>query len=171
MQRGDSERVISLLSECKSGVLRMSEELVGLPETSQNAGIAKTDEDTFRLTVSVRSSKKTEKERAVSVLRALADGVSARFSTRGEYPAWEYLGKTPLLDTMEKVYCRMYGKPPKVTVIHAGLECGILSEKLPGLECVSIGPNNYDIHTPREHLSISSTVRVWEYIKEVLKGS
>ena len=64
----------------------------------------------------------------------------------------------------------MYDKKPQVLVIHAGLECGIFAGKIEGLDCVSIGPDNFDIHTPAEHLSISSTVRVYEYILEVLKN-
>ena len=64
----------------------------------------------------------------------------------------------------------MYGKEPVVMTIHAGLECGIFSDKMAGLDCVSIGPDNYDIHTTEERLSISSTVRVWEYLLEVLKN-
>ena len=62
----------------------------------------------------------------------------------------------------------MYGKEAKVLVIHAGLECGILSSKLPGLDCVSLGPDNFDIHTTEEHLSIPSFVRVYEYLLRVL---
>ena len=68
-----------------------------------------------------------------------------------------------------KVYEEMYGKSPRIEAIHAGLECGILAGKLPGLDCVSIGPDMKDIHTPEERLSISSTKRVWDYVLEILK--
>ena len=71
---------------------------------------------------------------------------------------------------MCRVYEKMYKKDPTVLIIHAGLECGIFSDKIPGLDCVSIGPDNFDIHTTEEHLSISSTERVYEYLKEVLKS-
>ena len=64
----------------------------------------------------------------------------------------------------------MYDKDARVITIHAGLECGIFSDKLAGLDCVSIGPDNFDIHTTEERLSISSTIRVWEFLKEVLKN-
>jgi dipeptidase D len=64
----------------------------------------------------------------------------------------------------------MYKKPAEVLIIHAGLECGIFAGKIEGLDCVSIGPDNFDIHTPEERLSISSSVRVWEYLLEVLKN-
>ena len=71
---------------------------------------------------------------------------------------------------MCEIYEKMYGRMPKVVTIHAGLECGIFSGKMPELDCVSIGPDNFDIHTTNEHLSISSTVRVYEYLLEVLKS-
>ena len=64
----------------------------------------------------------------------------------------------------------MYGKTPDIVAIHAGLECGLLSEKLPGLDCVSIGPNMKDIHTSREKLDIASTKRTWEFLLEILKA-
>ena len=70
---------------------------------------------------------------------------------------------------MTEIYERRYGKSPEIMIIHAGLECGIFSEKLEGLDCVSIGPDNYDIHTPEERLSVSSTERVWEFLLDVLK--
>ena len=89
---------------------------------------------------------------------------------RGEYPAWEYKKDSPLRNTMVQVYTKMYGKAPKVVAIHAGLECGLLSEKLPGLDCVSIGPNMKDIHTSREKLEITSTKRTWDFLLEVLKA-
>ena len=75
-----------------------------------------------------------------------------------------------LRDTMVRVYTDMFGQAPEIVAIHAGLECGLLSEKLPGLDCVSIGPNMQDIHTSRERLEIESTKRTWEFLQEVLKA-
>ena len=69
---------------------------------------------------------------------------------------------------MSRIYEDTYGKAPEIVIIHAGLECGILSEKLEGLDCVSIGPDNFDIHTTEEHLSLPSFARVWEFLKKVL---
>ena len=71
---------------------------------------------------------------------------------------------------MVRVYQEMFGKDPQVVAIHAGLECGILSSKLPGLDCVSIGPEMHDIHTSRETLGIASTKRTWEFLLETLKA-
>ena len=71
---------------------------------------------------------------------------------------------------MVPIYTQMFGKEPKVLAIHAGLECGLLGDKLPGLDCVSIGPQMHDIHTSREKLEIASTKRTWDFLLEVLKA-
>ena len=92
------------------------------------------------------------------------------YSTMGDYPAWEYKKDSKLRDTMVKIYSEMFGKEPEVVAIHAGLECGLLSEKLPGLDCVSIGPEMHDIHTSRERLGIASTERTWKFLLEILKA-
>ena len=88
----------------------------------------------------------------------------------GEYPAWEYKADSRLRNTMVDIYKRMYHKEPEVLAIHAGLECGLLGEKLPGLDCVSIGPQMHDIHTSREKLDIASTGRTWDFLLEILKA-
>ena len=88
----------------------------------------------------------------------------------GEYPAWEYKADSKLRDTMVKLYVDMFGKEPEVVAIHAGLECGLLGEKLPGLDCVSIGPQMHDIHTSREKLEIASVERTWKFLLEILKA-
>lgn len=88
----------------------------------------------------------------------------------GEYPAWEYKKDSHLREVMVQVYKEMFGKEPKVLAIHAGLECGLLAEKMPGLDCVSIGPQMHDIHTSREKLDIASTARTWNFLLKVLKA-
>ena len=90
-------------------------------------------------------------------------------STRGEYPGWAYLPDSPLRDLMVEVFTDQYGHEPKVEAIHAGLECGLFSAKLPGLDCVSFGPDLKEIHTFREKMSISSVQRVWKMLVELLR--
>lgn len=87
----------------------------------------------------------------------------------GAYPAWEYRKDSPLRDLMCEVYREQFGKEPEIQAIHAGLECGLLSDKLPGLDCVSFGPEMADIHTSREKLSIASVGRMWDYLLEILR--
>ncbi|MBQ4563957.1 MAG: M20/M25/M40 family metallo-hydrolase, partial [Lachnospiraceae bacterium] len=85
------------------------------------------------------------------------------------YPAWEYRRESELRELMAETYRDVYGKEPVIQAIHAGLECGLFGEKIPGLDMVSMGPNMVDIHTPQERMSISSVARVWEYLLEVLR--
>lgn len=163
----DTDRFLSLLSRVPNGVQAMSQAIAGLVETSLNLGVLDT-ENGLHITHSVRSSKEEEKDALIATLRRLATDVGGEASVRGEYPAWEYREDSPLRDLLCRLFREMYGKEAKVLVIHAGLECGILSSKLPGLDCVSLGPDNFDIHTTEEHLSIPSFVRVYEYLLRVL---
>jgi len=162
-------KVIAMLNSVPNGVQKMSTDIEGLVQTSLNLGIAKLGKG-MSLTFSVRSSVNSEKEELLQKLRDLADFYGATYSQMGEYPAWEYKADSKLRDLMVKTYTDMFGKAPEVVAIHAGLECGLLSEKLPGLDCVSIGPQMHDIHTSREKLEIASTERTWNFLLEVLKA-
>lgn len=163
-----SATITALLCASPNGVQKMSSDVPGLVQTSLNMGIAKLDEEML-CTFSVRSSVDAEKEELLVKLKELAQFHGARYSQMGDYPAWEYRQSSPLRDTMVEIYRKMFGQEPVVTAIHAGLECGLLGKKLPGLDCVSIGPQMYDIHTSRERLNIDSVGRTWEFIKEILK--
>ena len=161
--------VISLLCACPNGVQSYSQDMPGLVQTSLNLGIAKLG-DRFTATFSVRSSVNQEKEELIRKLRELTDFYNGSYSQSGTYPAWEFRKDSPLRDTMVRIYQEMFGKDPQVLAIHAGLECGLLGDKLPGLDCVSIGPQMHDIHTSREKLEIASTERTWNFLLEVLKN-
>ncbi len=165
----DTAKVISLLCAAPNGVQAMSQDIPGLVQTSLNLGIVKLG-DRFSATFSVRSSVNAEKVQLLEKLEKLISMHDGAMSTMGDYPAWEYKKDSRLRDTMVKIYADMFGKEPEVVAIHAGLECGLLSEKLPGLDCVSIGPEMHDIHTSREKLGIASTERTWKFILEVLKN-
>ena len=162
-------KVIGLLCAAPNGVQAMSRDIDGLVQTSLNLGIAKLG-DRFSVTFSVRSSVNSEKEELLGQLKTLSEFYEGAYAQSGEYPAWEYKKDSVLRDTMVRIYRQMYGTEPKVLAIHAGLECGLLGEKLPGLDCVSIGPQMHDIHTSREKLDIASTRRTWEFLLEVLKS-
>ena len=162
-------KVIGLLCAAPNGVQVWSKDIEGLVQTSLNLGIAKLD-DRFSATFSVRSSVNSEKVELLDQLKKLCDFYEGTYSQMGDYPAWEYKKESTLRDTMVRVYTEMFGKAPQVLAIHAGLECGLLGEKLPGLDCVSIGPQMHDIHTSREKLEIASTERTWNFLLEVLKN-
>ena len=163
-----SAKVIALLNAAPNGVQAWSRDIDGLVQTSLNLGVATMDE-TLDLTFAVRSSVNSEKRELLNKLRDLADMMGGKYSETGDYPAWEYKADSHLRDTMVSTYRQMFGKEPQVVAIHAGLECGILSEKLPGLDCVSIGPEMHDIHTSREKLGIASVERTWNFILQILK--
>ena len=164
-----SAKVIALLNAAPNGVQSWSQDIAGLVQTSLNLGVVTLD-NALSLTWAVRSSVNKEKTELMAKLEELAKFNNCVFSAKGEYPAWEYKKESTLRETMVNVYTKMFGKAPKVVAIHAGLECGLLSEKLPGLDCVSVGPNIHDIHTSRERLEIASTQRTWEFLLEVLKN-
>jgi len=161
--------VISLLCAAPNGVQAYCPDMPELVQTSLNLGIAKLG-DRFTATFSVRSSVNAEKEGLITKLKELADFYNGTYSQSGTYPAWEFKKDSRLRDVMVPIYTRMFGKKPKVLAIHAGLECGLLGDKLPELDCVSIGPQMHDIHTSREKLEIASTKRTWDFLLEVLKA-
>ena len=165
----DTSKVIGLLCAAPNGIQAMSEDMPGLVQTSLNLGIAKLGSN-FSITFSVRSSVNDEKQTLLKQLEDMAALFGGSYSQMGAYPAWEYKKDSTLRDTMVRIYSEMFGAEPQVLAIHAGLECGLLGEKLPGLDCVSIGPQMYDIHTSRERLDIASTERTWNFLLEILKN-
>ncbi len=164
----DSRKILALINELPNGIVSMSEDIEGLVQTSLNLGILRINED-ISITFSLRSSKNAEKTALKNKLFEIAEKYGCTADTHGEYPAWEYAKGTHLEKTLVETYKRMYGKEPRVMTIHAGLECGIFAKKIKNLECVSLGPDNFDIHTPLERLSIPSSVRVWEFLLNLLK--
>ncbi len=164
----DTAKVIALLQAVPNGVQAWSRDIDGLVQTSLNLGVAELGEE-LQLTFAVRSSVNQEKRTLLDSLKALAEQYGASYSEKGDYPAWEYKKDSHLRDIMVNTYRELFGKEPRVVAIHAGLECGLLSEKIPGLDCVSIGPDMQDIHTSRERLNIASTERTWRFLLEILK--
>ena len=167
---GDCRRsVLSVLQQLPNGVQQMSRDIEGLVQTSLNLGILKVDFRGIHLTSSVRSSVNAEKQQLIQQLAEICGKLGGSCEVMGEYPAWEYKADSPLREIMTEVYLEQYGRKPAVEVIHAGLECGLLSGQLDGLDCVSFGPDIVDIHTTREKLSIPSVQRTWKLLLEVLK--
>lgn len=163
------KKAVQMLFMAPNGVQAMNADIPGLVQTSLNMGILSLAEKELILDYSVRSSVKSEKEQLVNKLTALSETFGGTCVLSGDYPAWEFKKDSKLLQDMIAVYEEMYGTKPEVQTVHAGMECGILSDKIENLDCVSFGPNMKDIHTPKEVLSISSAQRVWDYLVEVVK--
>ena len=164
-QAGD---FLHFLISLPDGVQAMSKDIEGLVETSLNHGIIRMENGIVHLSLSVRSNIDAKKDELIKTLRELAEIRPVKMSIRGEYPGWAYRENSPLRDKMVRVYKEMFDKEPKVEALHAGLECGIFASKIKDLDCISFGPNIYDIHTVNERLSLSSSERMWEYLKKVL---
>lgn len=161
-------RIIDFISAVPNGIIAMSRDIDGFVQSSANIGILKTESEKIKAVVSVRSSIAAEKEEIINNLRGIASEYNAEFSVHGHYPAWEYRRSSRLRDTMTAVYRNLFGTLPKKEAVHAGLECGLFSKKIPDLDAVSIGPNMWDIHTVNERLSIMSVERTYKYLCAVL---
>ncbi|MDD3347010.1 aminoacyl-histidine dipeptidase [Oscillibacter sp.] len=166
-----TQRALCLLTCAPNGVQAYSQDVPDLVQTSLNLGVLESGPEALSATFCVRSAVSTQKEMLHDRLRCLTEQLGGRVEISGDYPAWEYRRDSVLRARMTDIFRAQYGREPKIEVIHAGVECGILCGKLPGLDCVSIGPDLTEIHTPREKMSISSVQRVWAFLLEVLKES
>ena len=171
--------VLSLLTLVRDGVLSMSAHVKGLVAHSRNLGIVKTITDgegkptAVKFSMSTRSASNShldDSQRELEALAMICNGDGANAAHRARYPGWDYAPVSPLRDLWTAVSERMYGVTPKVEVIHAGLECGILCDKLGEMDIISVGPDMKDIHTPREMLSIPSVERTYRLVCETIRA-
>lgn len=166
--QASTERIVAYLIVNPYGVQGVSRKLEGLTESSINIGVVETKEDTVETAYLMRSSVESLKQYMRIQLEEYAKMIGAKTRVDSEYPAWQYDPDSELRKVMEDTYKDMYGETPVVFAIHAGLECGMFLGKKPDLDCVSMGPNMFDIHSFNERLDIASTERVWNYLKAVL---
>ncbi len=164
------DKIIGILILHPKGVQGVSMDMEDLVETSLNLGIVQTRTDQVIFSSALRSSVPTKKEQLVVEIQELAKFIGADFSKTSDYPAWVYQPNSPIRELAMSVYEKMYGRAPAIKAIHAGLECGFISEKLPGVDMISFGPDIRGAHTPDENLSIPSTKNVWEFLVELLKN-
>ncbi|MFD2328381.1 aminoacyl-histidine dipeptidase [Cohnella sp. GCM10020058] len=153
-----------------NGVLRMDKAIPGLPRTSTNVGTVKLTAEGVRFESLLRSSLRSELDAAMKRMEALARVIGCGFEAGDYYPGWPYRMTSPLRDVFLDVYAREHGTPMEVKAVHAGIECGILADRIPDLDAVSYGPDLYDIHTPDERFRISSVERTWNYLRQVLQA-
>jgi dipeptidase D len=164
-----TKNVVDFLAIIPNGVMTMSADIGGLVETSLNVGVLECNDFEIITSSAIRSSVENEKQKLNKKLGILAERFGGYTQTHGEYPGWAYNPNSKLRNDMVRIYKEMFGKDIKVEAIHAGLECGIMISKIPNLDCVSFGPDIFDIHTVDEKLSISSTQRTWNYLLKILE--
>lgn len=169
MDGPSTEKITALLTCAPNGVQAMSADIEGLVQTSLNLGILTCGEDAVEASFCVRSSVESQKRMLLDRLTCLTELLGGTVSVSGDYPGWQYRQVSPLRDLLAEVFTEQYGHAPRIEAIHAGLECGLFSGKLPGLDCVSVGPDLTDIHTYRERLHIASTQRLWAMVVEALR--
>jgi len=162
--------VIQILSLIPAGVINMSTAIPGLVQTSSNLGVVLTLEDMVTFENTIRSSVRSNRTTVADEMGQIAEVTGAKVVYASEYPEWQYNPSSKLREVFVDTYNELYGKKPEISAIHAGLECGLFSEKFDGkIDLISFGPNLYDVHTPKEYLSISSVERTWSYLLKVLE--
>ncbi len=168
-----TNKLSALFSALPNGVIRVSQDVDNLVETSLNLGIMSLAADAGGITAhyALRSSVDSAKIHLRNKLQFVAQSYGATVELGGDYPAWQFKKDSPLRAAAASLYKEMYGVAPRVEAIHAGLECGLLSGKIPNLDCISIGPDMHDIHTTEERLSISSTKRVYDFVVKLIAKS
>ena len=160
--------LISLLLSEPTGVVAFSKDLPELVESSLNIGRAHLSNDKFKLVISIRSPLEEPKLQMLSDVEKIAKEHGATLTTSGDYPGWAYHKQSHLRDVCCDSHEELFGNQPEVVTIHAGLECGLFSSKLEGLDCISMGPSTHNVHTADEHFSLSSAERFWKLLIKVL---
>ncbi len=163
-------KVMNGIYACPNGVMRMSNEMAGLVETSNNLAIVKSENGEIRLMNLLRSSVDSAKDDLQQQIQSVFDLAGARCIFNGSYPGWKPNPTSPILRTMQEVYNRKYGKIPEIKAIHAGLECGILGGAYPHWDMISFGPTIRYPHSPDEKVNIETVQRFWDFLVETLKN-
>lgn len=165
-----TENVIYALWLSPDGVYRMSQEINGMVQTSLNLGTAYLEDDKLVYKYLIRSNTAAGKKLLLERVTTFVKHLSGKVVTMSDYPAWEYKSDSQLRKTCVESFTNVYGHEPEVTSIHAGLECGILAGKMPGVDMISFGPTLESVHTPDECMDAASVERTWEYLMEILKS-
>lgn len=163
------DKLLYALLAFPNGVMEMSASIENLVETSLNLGILKTETDKIILHFALRSNKQSALAFLEERLTAIANFADISVKTFGHYPPWEFQENSSLQRLYKEAYREKMGREPQVVAIHAGLECGVLSAKIPGLDCIAIGPETLDVHTVNERVSISSVGEIYEILQNLLK--
>lgn len=170
MRRGDQAKLLAAIRAVHNGVFRMSPDVAGLVEASSNLARIELKNGNFSCASLSRSSVESSKADVAAAVRAPFDLIGAKISTANAYPGWKPNPNSNLVKKMVDLYEKRFGEKPVVEACHAGLECGIINERYPGLDMISFGPNIWNAHSPDEYASISSAQKFWGFFVEALKN-
>jgi len=161
--------VLNLIVALPHGVVAMSQDIEGLVETSTNLAVAKSEGGVFRILTSSRSSVASSLDWIRQKVRAVANQAEARVDEHGGYPGWKPNLESTVLKVVESVHAKVLGSDPHVEAVHAGLECGIIGEMIPGMDMISFGPQIEFPHSPNERVKVDSVGRFYDLLTAVLE--
>jgi len=165
------QRLLNALYSCPHGVIEWSKDMEGLPETSTNlASVKFKDNNEIIITTSQRSSVDSAKKDISNRIASIFRLAGAKIEQTTGYPGWTPDPNSEILKIATKSYKKLFRKKPAAKTIHAGLECGLILEKYPGMDLISFGPNIRGAHTPKERININSTLKFWKLLNEILKN-
>ncbi|MHC1774809.1 MAG: aminoacyl-histidine dipeptidase [Lentimicrobium sp.] len=170
MDADTQNRMLRAAYGCPNGVIRMSDAMAGLVETSTNLSIIKSDGNSVKISCLLRSSVNSAKTDLSHMMGSIFELAGAKVDFTGEYPGWKPNPDSPILKTMQGVYNNRFGKIPEIKAIHAGLECGLLGAVYPNWDMISFGPTIRYPHSPDEKVHIESVGKFWIYLTETLKN-
>lgn len=166
----DTMKVLDFVNSLPDSVLAMSATMAGLVQTSTNLGVLRLGEKALSFACAVRSSMTTQKRWVISKIASSVTMAGGTYEVQGDYPGWAYNPNSTLKEAILGAYRTLYDQEAAVDAVHAGAECGLFADAIPNIDCVSIGPQMWDVHTPKEHLSIPSTEKTFRILQETLRS-
>ncbi|WP_435947280.1 beta-Ala-His dipeptidase [Dryocola sp. BD586] len=167
---GSRDTFIKLLNATPNGVIRNSDAVKGVVETSLNVGVVTLSEESAEIICLIRSLIDTGKDYVVDMLKSLGQLAGAQTIAKGSYPGWQPDANSPVMGLVRETYQKLFNKTPNIMVIHAGLECGLFKKPYPDMDMVSIGPTITGPHSPDEQVHIESVGQYWTLLTELLKA-
>ncbi|PIN93509.1 cytosol nonspecific dipeptidase, partial [Candidatus Pacearchaeota archaeon CG10_big_fil_rev_8_21_14_0_10_35_13] len=169
MNEKSTDNIIDLINVLQHGVIRNSNTIKGLVETSQCLAVVETKEKEVMIKVTPRSSRASVMKQTIRNIKSACRMIDSKIEVSNEYPGWEPNKETELLKEFTKINKEVTGEEPRITAIHAGLECGIIGEKHEGMEMISVGPLIENAHTPEERVNIRTVEEFWKVLKKFLE--
>jgi dipeptidase D len=170
LDAADAKQTVNLLVTVPHGVLAMSPDVAGLVQNSTNLATAAIKGDTVEIVTSQRSAIESSKHAAARMVATGFRLAGFEVEHAGSYPGWKPEPNSDIVRKLQSVHEKVFGHPASLIAMHAGLECGVIGEKYPGMQMVSFGPTIVGPHSPDERVEISSVEGFWKYLKAVLEG-
>jgi dipeptidase D len=170
LKKEDQARILLTILALPHGVTKMSADIPGLVETSTNVAVITTDDGSIELETSQRSSVASEMDEIVQTVSAIFELGGAKVVQDSGYPGWKPNIDSPILKVAKATYRQIASVEPEVKAVHAGLECGIIGEKYPGMDMISFGPTLEGVHSPDEKIHIDTVEKFWVFLLGILKN-